>query len=262
MSKKQSFWIIVIFLFSLLVSLTISLPARHVLQFIEVPSDLKIQGLQGSITDGRVQIFNYQEFQLQNVGFNIQPLCLLKAGLCYQFQSTDKAMLVNVEVNLLSRHISIRQSQILLDSDIFKNNPQLLVQPTGQFALFIESLTYTQSKITNFVAKVDWLGAGIQGEDQLLGNYNALATQEADGLVVKLSDQDSLLSVQGEIDIKWNGHFDVDLKFESRPTLNKSVISVLDMTTRKSGLNSFTLKSTGKVPSSTLRYLTLFESDV
>ncbi len=262
MSKKQSFWVIAIFFIVLFGSLVISLPARHILQFVDIPAEINIQGLQGSITDGRVQTFSYNNFHLKNVDFNIQPLCFLKAGLCYQFQSTDKELLVNIEVNLLSQNVSFSQSQILLESDIFKDNPQLLAQPTGQLAVFIETLTYGKSKITDLVAKVDWLGAGIQGEDQLFGSYNALMVKETDGLNVKLSDQDSLLSVVGDIDVKWNGQYDVDLKFESRPTLNKSVISVLEMTTKKSGLNRFSLKRSSKVSPAAMKYLTLFESNV
>jgi len=262
MSKKQSFWVIAIFFIVLLSSLLINLPARHILQFVEIPAEIKIQGLKGSITNGQVQIFSYKNFHLKNVGFNIQPLCFLKAGLCYQLQSTDKELLVNAEVNLLSQNISLSQSQILLDSDIFKDIPQLLAQPTGELAIFIETLTYGESKIKDLVAKVDWLGAGIQGEDQLFGNYNAQIVKQTDGLNFKLSDQNSLLSVVGDIDVNWNGQYDVDLKFESRPTLNKSVISVLEMTTKKSGLNRFSLKRSGKVSPAALKYLTLFESNV
>ena len=262
MSKKQSFWVIAIFLMALLSSLIISLPARHILQFVEIPAEIKIQGLQGSITDGRVQVFSYNNFYLKNIDFNIQPLCFLKAGLCYQLRSTDKELLVNVEINLLSQNISLSQREILLASDNFKDIPQLLAQPTGELAIFVETLIYGESKIKDLVGKVNWLGAGIQGEDQLFGNYNAQIVKQTDGLNFTLSDQDSLLSVMGDIDVNWNGQYDVDLKLESRPTLNKSVISVLEMTTKKSGLNRFSLKRSGKVSPAVLKYLTLFESNI
>ncbi len=259
MSKKQALQTLAIFISVLLFSLFANLPARHVLQFVELPADIKIQGLQGSIMAGRVQALSYQKFHLIDVDFEIQPLCFLKAGLCYQLQSEDKELLVNFEVNLFSQNISINQSQIVLDSEIFKDIPQLLAQPKGQLAIEIENLTFADLKISGLTAKVDWTGAGIQGEDQLLGNYSAQVVQQADGLNIKLSDQDSLLTLTGETDVKWSGLYDVDLKFETRPTLNKPVISVLEMTTKKSGLNQFSLKRSGKVSPAGLRYLALFE---
>jgi len=259
MSKKQALLTLGLFLSVLLFGLFVNLPARHVLQFVELPAEIKIQGLQGSITSGRVQALSYQKFHLTDVDFDVQPLCFLRASLCYQLQSVDKQLLVNFEVNLFSQNLSLTKSQIVLDSDVLKDIPQLLAQPKGQLAIEVENLTFEDSKISELMAKVDWIGAGIQGEDQLLGNYSAQVVQAENGLNITLSDQDSLLSLTGDIEVKWSGLYDVDLKFETRPTLNKSVISVLEMTTKKSGLSLFSLKRSGNVSPAGLKYLALFK---
>ncbi len=259
MSRKQALLTLGLFLSVLLFGLFVNLPARHVLQFVELPAEIKIQGLQGSIKAGRVQLLSYQKFHLTDVNFEIQPLCLLTASLCYQLQSVDKDLLVNFELNLFSQNIRLTKSKIVLDSEVFKDIPQLLAQPKGLLAIELETLTMADSKISELVAKVDWIGAGLQGEDQLLGNYNALVVKQADGLNIELGDQDSLLSLSGDLDVKWSGLYDVDLKFETRPTLNKPVISVLEMTTKKSGLNRFSLKRSGNVSKTGLKYLALFK---
>ncbi|MCP4077395.1 MAG: hypothetical protein GY744_14580, partial [Gammaproteobacteria bacterium] len=61
MSKKQALQTLAIFISVLLFSLFANLPARHVLQFVELPANIKIQRLQGSIMAGRVQALSYQK---------------------------------------------------------------------------------------------------------------------------------------------------------------------------------------------------------
>ena len=231
------------------------------MRIVELPAEIKIQGLQGTLSKGMVESLSYKSFHLADVNFKIQPLCLFMAALCYRLNSEDKELSVDIKVNLLTQNVSIDQSQILLGSDVFKDIPQLLAQPKGQLLIVIDSLTLVDSKITDLAAKVDWLEAGIQGEEQLLGNYSALINKEEDKLSIKLSDKKSLLSVKGGIDVKWDGKYNVDLKFETRPMLNKAVISVLEMMTKKSGLNRFTVKKSDKLSAERIKFLKYFYSD-
>ena len=261
MNRKQSIWVIALFFITLLISVVVSIPVRQVFRFVELPADVKLQGLQGTISKGTIESLNYKNFHLAEVDFKFRPLCLFSAQLCYQLMSDDKELLLDVGINQITQNISISQSTILLDSDVFKDIPQLLAQPKGKILVFIDSLTLVDSKITNLVAKVDWLDAGIQGEDQLLGNYQALINQHEDKLGIKLSDKDSLLTVKGDIGVKWSGQYNVDLEFKTLPMLNKAVISVMQMTTKQSGLNRFTLKRSGNLSAVGLNFLNSFSSN-
>lgn len=278
MSRKQSFWVVSLFLLALLSSLVVNIPLRQVLHYVEIPAEIKMQGLHGTVTDGLVKVVTYQALsskavpkkaisnqafpnqvlRLTDVGFQFQPLCLLKAAVCYKLHSVSNELSVQIEANLISQSFSISQGEVLLGSDVFNDIPQLLAQPRGQLAVSIDILTLVNFKVTDLVARVNWIGAGIQGEDQLLGNYNALIKTETDKLSIILGDDNSLLSVDGDIGVKWNGQYEVDLKFESRPTLNRSVISVLELATKRSGLNRFTMKKAGNLSPSSVNFLNYF----
>ena len=260
MNRKQTYWVVDLFFIVLLIGSLVGIPARHVLRFVELPADIKIKGLNGSITSGNIEAIRYQKFTLTDVDFSLRPLCLAKISICYEIKSDDNNLLLNIEANLLTQISSISHSQIQLDSSIFKDMPQMLVQPKGELLIAIQSMTFVDAKINELSATLDWPGAGIEGEDQLLGNYHATLLQEEERLSIKLDDKDSLLSARGDIEVKWSGQYSVNLKFESKPELNKSVINVLQMATRQSGLNKYALKTAGNLPSQSMQYLQLFNT--
>ena len=262
MSRKQSLWLIIIFCITLLLSFIVNLPVRHILKFVQLPADIEIHGLHGTISNGMIEALRYQSFQLSDIDYEIQPLCLFTASLCYRFKSEDKELFLNTDFNLITQNSSISQSKILLNSDDFKDIPQLLAQPKGLLLVKLDRFTLVDAQITVLEAKVDWLDAGIQGEDQLLGNYFAQISKETDKLSIRLNDKGSLLTVNGDIAVKWNGQYDIDLAFETKPTLNKAVISVMQMLTTKSGLNRFSIKRSGTLPARGLKHLKLFGSNL
>lgn len=255
MSRKQGSWIVAIFTIALLFSLVINIPARQILRVVVLPPEVDIQGIQGTLTRGKVEYVSYQGFQLTDIDFELRPLCLFKVAICYELSAEANGLNLNIEGNLLSQNISIHESQINLGSEFIDTVPGLLVKPAGQFVLKVEQITLVDFKIDDMLAAIDWVDAGIQGEKQTLGNYNALITRQADNIAIVLSDKDSLLSVTGDINVKLDGRYNMDIQFVSRPQLDRSVISVLEIAARKTGLNQFSLKKTGMLPPQMLNSL-------
>jgi len=250
MTRKQVTGIVIIFLLTLVVSLLINLPVRQLLRFVEIPPPLQIQGLSGTITSGKIERLSYQKFTIAEVIYDFQPACLFKAVVCYQFTADERELRLNLEVNPITRKVSASQSSITLESEILNDFPQLLVKPKGDFAVLVDQLTISENGMSELDASLDWLGAGVQGEEQLLGNYRAVIAMQNDGFNINLSDMDSLLGLKGDIKLEWTGGYNINLKFEAKPTLNQSVISVLSMATARQGLNRFNLNRNGKLDAS------------
>ena len=64
-------------------------------------------------------------------------------------------------------------SDIRLPDTVFAQIPQMLVKPVGQFDLHIRELSFNDQRLADLNAALDWSDAGIQGEEQILGNYRA-----------------------------------------------------------------------------------------
>lgn len=255
MTRRQSSWILSLFIITLLISLIINVPVKQLFRFVTIPPDIGIQGVHGTIVKGKLDTIAYQNFRLEDISYVLQPFCLLKLSVCYALSSTQAALKLNIETSLINQNVSVRESQIQLQPELINTIPGLLVKPKGEFLLNIEEMTFVDLKLADLQSKIDWMDAGIQGEEQVLGNYSALISRETDRISIKLGDKDSLLSVIGDIQVKLDGQFQLDIKFVSRPGLDKSVISVLDMTAKKTGLNRFTIKRSGRVPPNMMQVL-------
>lgn len=260
MNNRQIFWIIFLFLSALVFNLLLNTPAKQLFRLIDLPPEIAIHGLHGAISRGSIDRIDYNQFNVSDVHFRFQPLCLLKISVCYKFNSEGQEILLNVERNLLTQRNSIKQSRILLDSGKLGDIPHLLAQPTGQFEINIINFESDDSSIFDLAAKVDWRNAGVKGEDQILGSYQAMLSTQPDKLTIHISDSDSQLSIVGDLDVKWNGLYTLDLKLQSRETLNSSVISILDMMTKKVDLNRYVIKRTGKLSSDIGNILNRFDT--
>ena len=255
MSRRQKGLIVAFFIASLMISLVINLPVKQLFRFASFPAELGIQGLDGTIVKGKLDSVTYQGLSLNDIDYVLQPGCLIKLSVCYKFKSTQNALTLNIATSLISHNISLNQSQIELGPEIINTIPGLLIKPKGRFLLNVDEMTIVDLKLAELSSKIDWMDAGIQGEDQILGNYTAQISREVDRINIELKDKDSLLAANGKILVKLDGQFDLDIKFVSQPTLDKSVASALEMTAKKTGLNRFAIKKTGRVPANIMKIL-------
>ena len=255
MSKKQKIWVMVVFLLVLLVSALANMPARQLYRIAQVPPLLNIYGLSGTVSDARIEQLSYQKLTLSDVRLVWQPLCLFKAAVCYHIQSPDKELQGDVQLSLLTGEVTLNRGRIVLDSSILQQFATLLVKPRGVFDIEVEKLQIKDNKLLNLLAKINWLNAGVEGEDQLLGNYQALVTTAQDGLQVALSDNDSLLKMQGELRLLWSGEYNTDIKLEARPGLKPSIKSAVELMAQRSGLNRYSIRKKARLNASQQKWL-------
>ena len=247
MNRKQKIWVAVVFLLVLLVSVIVNMPARQLYRVIQIPPSLKVYGLSGTLVHARVAQLNIQQFTLSDVRLDWQPLCLLKAAVCYHVYSDDKELQGVLQLGLFSGEMTLEQGRIVLDSQLLQQFVTLLVKPKGSFDIELETLSMKDGKLLSLNAKINWLNAGIEGEEQLLGNYQALAVTTDDGFKIDLSDRDSLLKMHGEILLQWSGEYDADVKLEARPGLKPSIKSALELFAQRSGLDRYNIRKKARL---------------
>lgn len=259
MSGRQITLAMVLFLIAFLIGALINIPAIQLFHFIQLPQNVAIEGLQGSLTNGKISRVEVQGYPMSDLAFKLQPECLIKLSICYQISSDEDGILLNLERSLLGQSMQISDSYIEIPDSIFTKIPNLLVKPTGDFSVQIGALRIDQAqKLEVLSAQVKWNKAGVAGEKQVIGNYTANITTSHDGLDVQLSDRESLLGVQGNVAMNWQGQFETDLELEHKAGLNPSLISVLEMSAQKSGLNQFRIKKKGVLPANILRQIGRF----
>ncbi len=259
MTRKQISLASASFVLAFLIGALINIPAIQVMSLITLPKQLAYQGVQGSVTNGKVDRIEVQGYTISNLKFHFQAICLLKIAACYQLSSDEDGVLLNLEYSLLSQDIGISDSYIDLPGSIFDGIPNMLVKPAGDFRIEIGQLQLSSDqKLTDLKALLKWNNAGIKGENQVIGNYAASVSNSKEGIDALLSDHNSLLGLKGNVTLNWNGNYETDLELEHKPGLNPSLISVLDVSAKKSGLNQYRMKQKGVLPANLLNLLARF----
>lgn len=255
MKVSRGAWFSLLFLIVLLIGLVINMPVQQVLNRISLPGTIYLGDVEGSFTLGSIGSIQVQGVEFKNVDYRFLPSCLVRLSACYRLNADDGSLFVSVEANLLSREIQFTDSRIELDSDVLAQIPQLLIRPKGYFILQAQQLTLYNSRISELELNLDWLDAGIQGEEQVLGAYSARIQRLPEKINIKLEDKQALLKLDGSIDVDWKGAYDISLKLQSQRGLNPSIQNALDLFGQKSGLNQSSIQKKGKLQANQLKYL-------
>ncbi len=247
MSKKQIGWIITAFFIALLLSLLVNMPARQLLRVVKLPPRLHIAGLSGSITKARIERLTYRQFSLRQLQLRWQPGCLFQLAICYRASSSDQRLLANVRLQPITGVVSLQHSRIGLSATLLHDVSTLLIKPRGRFDIVVDQLDAHQGKLKQVAGHIVWHQAGIEGEDQSLGDYQAQFTSAEDGLHITLADQQGLIKLHGELLLSWNGEYRADATLAARPGLKPSIKNALGLMTRKTGLNRYQIHRKGRL---------------
>ena len=259
MRGRHIILVMIAFLLSLLVGAILNVPAVQLLRFVQLPQHIAIAGVEGTVTHGKIGRILVQGYPVSELSFNFKPACLLKLALCYRLTSDEDEILLNLERSLLGQSTYLTDSYAAIPNSIFLKIPNLLVKPSGDFSVKVRELQINDArKLEQLSALVEWNNAGIEGEKQVLGNYTADISTSSGGVEVTMSDRDSLLGMKGSVNMNWRGQYETDLEFEHQSGLNPSLISVLEMSAQKSGLNRFRMKKKGVLPPNILRQIGSF----
>jgi hypothetical protein len=262
MTRKQLSLVGALFILAFLLGAVMNTPVVQLFHFIKLPKQVMYQGLQGSVTKGKVDKVFIQGVTISNLEYHFQPSCLLKLAVCYQLSSDEDGILLNLQLSPITQSTQVSDSYIDLPNTVFDNIPNLLFKPAGDFRIEVGQLGLdSNQRLTDINALLIWNNAGIQGEKQVIGNYAAEITNSKDGINALISDQNSLLGLKGNVSLSWKGSYAIDLELEHKPGLNASLISFLDVSAKKSGLNLYRMKQNGILPANILQIFGRFSPD-
>ncbi len=245
--RKAGLGLILLFVLTLAVSLLFNTPVRQLFRVVSMPQGVAMQGLEGSISRGRIAQLGYQGLVVEDLDYHLRPWCLIKLAVCYALESADNTIDLQLQINPLSASVSASDSRLVISDDWFSALPGMLVQPSGDFVIDIESVSLQQARLQELNGRVSWNQAGVKGEEQVLGNYSGAINQVDDGLELKLDQSTGLLTAAGEIKLTWNGSYDVDMTLNGKAGLEDSINSALELVAQKTGLNRYRIDRNGRV---------------
>ncbi len=252
MHKKLRFGIF--FLLCLGFALLLTMPLVHPLAHVKIPDKIGFNGLDGTIGSGHVDQLSIDRVLFSNINYQLDVTCLLSLRICYQLDFDQGQGLVSAA--LLDQNLALNDFQIsypLENLSVYAD--KLLVQPSGNLALDIESLTFDQQTLNQINTRAVWQSAGVSGESINLGNYELTLVSEKQAYRFELRDKKAVLTVDGKGKLKPNGHYTVNISIESQPGLEPQIKTALEFIAKKQGLNRYQIRRTGKLSNQMLSRL-------
>ena len=242
------------FVFLLIITLLINMPARHLVARLEIPAGVKISQLQGSLLEGQVDVLMVNQLIIRDLEYAIDGTCLLSASLCYQLSFSGGSVLIRyipisgaVEVSGLDVELSMSNLNVGADELFFK--------PSGSLYLSSQKLIFVQGKLADIDALVVWKEAGIAGEDFNLGDYQLNVTKGVGQYQVSLVDQEAVLDVEGEGALKADGSYSLSINIKTSSGLQARIKNALELIARKKRLNQYQVRWSGISDNNLISYL-------
>ena len=249
MKKKHYILTAVISYFVLLIA---TIPAKPVTEYINNNSNIIIEGVSGSLWNGRAYAIVIDgQAELQHTRWSFKPWKLLTGKIA-----------VLLDTNYLGNNISTEAS-LSLTGYLFLNNlnasltaKQLtelanipLVQLDGLFEVNIKSAQWKHGKLPLATGIINWTNAKVTvAESAHLGNISIILSEsEQQTLSANISNKGGDINISGTADLLPDESYAVDLKFTPTASTKNSLKQSLGMFAKKQSNGDFLLKNTGSI---------------
>ncbi len=238
------------FVLCLVVALLFNLPIQQVLPHVELPAMVQLTGIDGTVVHGRAQQINVNNFPLRDVRYRYKPACISTLKVCYRVDYEHGT--AQVAYDLLNGDTEVSDARVEYPaSEIARQIPDIPVVPQGRLELDIDELELLDGRPALLSGKLVWRDLGIDDEGIKLniGDYRVDFSGNPRQYDFVFSDLDARLDINGDGKINSDGQYSIDVRIESRGTIEPQVKSVLGLVAAKISYNKYRIEQNGRMPS-------------
>ncbi|MFT4937304.1 MAG: general secretion pathway protein N [Paraglaciecola sp.] len=217
--------VVVVYIFFL----SVKLPASQVLSLIDLPSDLKISGVSGTIWNGRAQQLTAHGLPVEDLSWELDVLPLLWGTVSAKVNAGNIREIDKIsfsgDLSFSASSLKAENFQSYLPTNLVISLMPLPfpVEAQGRFRMQLEELEYTQS-CQMLIGKGQWLKAEVKGLDQniILGNFDASLSCENGDVLLEVNEPNSF-GLSAIARIANNLKYSIIGKFKPDPNLPREV---------------------------------------
>jgi len=242
--KATIFFLVVIFIF-----LIYKLPAKFVYQQFSISSPIQLVGMSGSIWSGHVEQIQIQQLVLEKFDWHLSPWALLWGDVSVAWTLNDTAVNFAGELVLSPSQVSIKNTQGQIDLLVMAQHlpPQDFLL-AGVINIDIHDLHIQQQKILNAEGDIRWYQAALLSPENIVfGDFNASLSNEAEHLVMQLTDTRGAVDLSGKIQLSIQGDVEYSMQVAIRDTSQPSLLEAFKQLGKPDEDGSVTLRGSGKL---------------
>ena len=242
---------VVFFVLCLAVGLALTMPAQHLLPYLNLPKSVRVSAMQGTLVEGRAAQVEFDGTLLREVEYRFLPSCLVSFRVCYDIDySQGKGQ---AGYGILDGNIEITDARVEYPAaDFARRIPNLIVQLIGRLEVSIDSLAIVAGKPTAVNGNVVWRGLGVDdGVKQLvIGDYAVDIAGGPEGYDLKISDLAGNLEIDGEGRLEADGQYRLDVRVVGKENIEPQIRTLLDLAGNKVSQDHYRIEQSGRLPAS------------
>ncbi|WP_158972730.1 type II secretion system protein N [Paraglaciecola sp. L3A3] len=213
------------------VFLVVKLPAVQVLPKLQLPPEVQVSGVSGTIWNGKAQRISYLGFPVEDVEWSLSFMSLLikdinlevKAGSVRQ----PEQIAISGQIQFSGNHIQADTLQTYVPADLVMMSLPLPIplMAEGRFKVELDTLDYDfQTGCQALTGKGQWLNAKVAGVGKTidLGNFNATLGCENQQVLLNVKEPNSF-GLNAQVNIAADMKYKVDGRFKPSADLPKEV---------------------------------------
>lgn len=212
-----------------LVFLIIKLPAVQVLSKIQLPKDISVSGISGTIWDGHAQRAQINGLPMSDINWTLSFFPLLFGEISTELKAGNirdvEQISINGYVSFKGQHLEIENLLAYIPTDLVISLLPLPIpiQADGRFKVQLDEVAY-EAGCQTFKGSGQWLNASYTGTTGMidLGSFNADLSCD-NGSIVADVKQPNRFGLTAKTTIPANMKFKVEGRFKPEANLPKEV---------------------------------------
>lgn len=237
---------------SYLLFLIATIPARPVTDLISANSPVSIQGVSGTLWNGRAYLITAQnniKVSKTEWSFNLWKLLLGKLAIDANAQFLDNAISAELGTSFLGRFFINNLSAKVTAEQVAQLANIPLVQLSGMISIDIESARWKQGELPLATGEIRWNDAMVAVTDTAsLGNLSIqLSESDQQLLNAEIKNQGGDIKISGTAELVPEADYAVDIKLKPTASANNNIRQSLGMFAQRQSNGEYTLKRSGQL---------------
>lgn len=246
--KKRHYYIIAVTAYFILLIATI--PAKSVSRLINENTPLSIQGVSGTLWNGKAYIINIEhQAQLNNTtwSFTLWKLLIGKAAADINTEYANNKIMAEIGTSLLGRLFVNDLSANITAQEIAQLANIPLAQLSGLISFNIEHAHWKQGELPLASGEITWKDATITVADTAsLGDVLiTLGESEQQLLTADIKNKGGDIKITGNAALVAEANYTVNLKLLPTATASDNIIQSLGLFAKKQANGEFQLNNSG-----------------
>lgn len=211
------------------------IPAETILPLLNKPANgITLQGISGSLWSGSIDEVDLKKQSIQSLKWSLNPFSLFTASLSSDLEASFHGQTLSTQLDyaLISKAITFNDLKSTIDA---KELTDVLKLPFGKLHgivnIDLNKIRHTAGELPLVHGRVVWNNAKLTlSETSSFGRILLnLDSDDAGGLIGKLSNKQGELSIQGDIKVLANQSYTLNIKLTPRANASSELKSMLSL---------------------------------